>query len=182
MNAIVTAAVAAGVFVGLAERAGANGTYQCECSDRDDIQQKIDEAEAAIRAYQSEFRNLWNAAYTVAGRNALNAKAQEAINKALKGRRPMQSRGHVDNNCDIFVQGPTKCLQTATSAHEQVHQRECLNKKNADKILESILTGKDRYERDNFTMIMFAQEEIDGYTAALNYLKDQREKLKTKCK
>ncbi len=162
--------------------AEANGVYQCECSDLSNIEQKIDEIEAAIRAYKSEIGNQWNKPYTPQARDALNKKVQGAINQAMKGRRPLNSRGHVNNNCDIKVEGPTLCLKTATTFHEGVHAQACLKTKNPDKIIESVLTRKDRFERDNFTMDRYAQEEINGYSAALDYLKEQLASLRKKCK
>lgn len=156
-----------------ARHAGANGVYQCECNDQSDIKQKIDEIEAAIKAYQAEMGNLQGQKYTPQAREILNKKVQEAINQAMKGRRSLRSRGHVNNNCDIKVDGPTPCLKTAMGFHEEVHQQACLKTKTPEKIVESILTGKDRFERDNATMADYAEEEIAGYSAALRYLKEQ---------
>lgn len=173
---------ASSFFLIPARHAEANGVYQCECTDQSDIKQKIDEIEAAIKAYQSEMRNLLAKKYTPQARDALNKKVQEAINQAMKGRRSLRSRGHVNNNCDIEVDGPTDCLETATVMHEKVHERACLKSKTPEKIIETILTEKDRFERDNARMSDYAEEEIAGYSAALRYLKEQQEKLREKCK
>ncbi len=170
------------VFLIPARHAGANGVYNCECIDQSDIKQKIEEIEAAIKAYQSEMRNLLAKKYTPEAREALNKKVQEAINQAMKGRRSLRSGGHVNNNCDMKVDGPTSCLKQATGFHEEVHQQACLKTKTPEKIIESILSGKDRFERDNAAMSDYAEEEIAGYSAALRYLKEQLARLREKCK
>lgn len=160
--------------------AEANGVYSCECIDKSDIQQKIDEAEAAIKGYQAQMANLQGQPYTKAARVALQNKVQQAVDQAMKGRRSLRSFGYVSNICSLNVEGPTPCLRQATAMHEEVHQKACTKTGTPAKIIESILTGKDRFERDNATMTDYVQEEIAGYNAGLAYLKEQLAAL-SKC-
>jgi hypothetical protein len=68
-------------------------------------------------------------------------------------------------------------MRESIRRHEEHHRQECLKTRSVGKILDSVRTGKDRFERDGFQLTQYAQEEIGGYSEELMFLRSELARL-----
>jgi hypothetical protein len=153
----------------------------CDCIDKGDIKERIKRDTAAIEAYGKEITKVGMSPYTTPGRVALQSRvntAMSAIN--TPGRIPLQATGSTDNNCDIVVNAPTKCLEAAIRAHEKVHQDACRATYDQHHVIFR-RKAMDRFEALNMTMAGYMMEEVSGYQAELMFLHKELARLERDC-
>ncbi len=153
----------------------------CDCIDKGDIKERIKRDTAAIEAYGKEITKLAMTPYTTPGRVALQSRvntAMSAIN--TPGRIPLQASGSTDNNCNIVVNAPTKCLEEAIRTHEKVHQDACRATYDQHHVIFR-RKAMDRFEAMNMTMAGYIMEEVSGYQAEIMFLQKELARLERDC-
>jgi hypothetical protein len=165
----------------------------CKCIDIGDIKARMKEAETAINAYSNESRKMMEQMvrtqepilYTPARREKLQGHVQAALNQASGGRispTPHMGHGpgHTSNVCQIVIDlhpSATACMRESIKRHEEHHSKECRKTLTAGKVLDSVATGKDRFERNNVQLMQYANEEIAGYMTELTFLQGELMRL-----
>jgi hypothetical protein len=167
----------------------------CVCNDMADIQNRMTEAQTAIATYSTEMQKMaeqimrtqQQIPYTPERRTKLQGRVQDALNKAMAGKLPTapgiagESPGGTSNLCTMTINlGPsaTACMRASVTRHEEHHQQECMKTLSPGKVVGSIGSGKDRFERDGKSLVQYAMEEIGGYTAELQFLQGELTRLK----
>ena len=154
----------------------------CDCIDKGDIKVRIKRDTAAIEAYGKEISKLAMTPYTTPGRVALQARVDAAMSATnTPGRIPLQASGGTDNNCNIVVKAPTKCLEEAIRAHEKVHQDACRATYDQHHVIFR-RKAMDRFEAMNMTMAGYIMEEVSGYQAEIMFLHKELARLERDCK
>jgi hypothetical protein len=166
----------------------------CKCIDVGDIKQRIKEATTAVSAYSTEMQKMMEQIqrtrepipYTPGRREMLQGRVQQAVNQVAAGRISAtpsikgENPGGTSNVCTVTINlhpSATACMRESVKRHEQHHQEECLKTLSVGKVRESAATGKDRFERDGFQLMQYAQEEIGGYTVELMFLNGELARL-----
>ena len=171
---------------------------QCQCIDIGDIKARSKEARAAIEAYSAEIQKMMEQmqrtqspiAYTPDRRKKLQGHVQDALNKVAAGRIQTvptmgDNPGGTDNLCNVTIglhPSATACMRESVKRHEEYHRAECLKTRSAGKVITSIKTGQDRFERDGIQLSQYAAEEIGGYTEELKFLGAEEARLAQACK
>jgi len=154
----------------------------CDCIDKADIKKRIRLATEAMNGYVSEMPKWMISPYTAADRDVLQARVEAyMVAKAgIKGLHP-GAKGATSNMCWIEITAPTKCLEEAIRRHEQVHQAAC--EKVRAKAIKKTLSGgaADRFEAVGATMMEYMNEEIAGYMAEVEFLRDELRRLERDC-
>lgn len=154
----------------------------CDCIDKGDIKERIKRDTAAIEAYGKEVAKLAMTPYTTSGREALQARVNTAMSATnTPGRIPLRASGSTDNNCNITVNAPTKCLEEAIRAHEKVHQDACRATYDQHHVIFR-RKAMDRFEAMNMTMAGYIMEEVSGYQAEIMFLQKELARLERDCK
>lgn len=154
----------------------------CDCLDKEDIKVRMKRDTAAINAYGKEMVTTGMAPYTTAGRLALQKRVGAAMSATnTPGRIPLDASGATSNSCDIVIEGhPTKCLEAAIRAHEQIHQDAC--RATWDKHHEIFRRkAMDRFEALGMTLSGYMMEELQGYQAELMFLAKELNRLEREC-
>lgn len=176
---LVILGIAAAVLIGLAIRSyfskGVEAVDKtvCGCGDKEDIKNRINEANAAIGEYQRMKGEL--SAYD-AGRGKTTmyserffadgqGNVQLAINAVTKpGAHSL--KGDTMTDCTTKVSAVTACMKNSAQAHENVHAKTCKEKK----------AGKGASDMSNYKKSMSMQDiwddEIAGYRAEVSYLNE----------
>jgi hypothetical protein len=166
----------------------------CQCADIGDIKNRMLEANTAIQAYSTEMQKMVEQMmrtqeplpYTPERRAKLQGRVQAALNQAMAGKLATapapsgENPGGTSNLCTVTINvhpSTTACIRESVAKHEEYHQAQCMKTRTAGKILESVRTGKDRFERDDASLPEYAQEEIAGYTAELQFLQAELMRL-----
>ena len=68
-------------------------------------------------------------------------------------------------------------MRESVKRHEDHHASECRKTLTAGRVLDSVATGKDRFERNNAQLMDYAAEEIGGYTTELAFLQGELARL-----
>ena len=185
------------IFVGSAGSQPAHSEATCKCVDMSDIKSRISESQAAIQTYRTEIKKMANQqkregnilVYTAERREKLQGRVQLAMNAITLGSLGIDAWGKdggpggTNNLCQVTVNPDmTACVQESIRRHEEIHRQACLKTESLSTVAASILKGKDRFERDNSTLIAYAQEEIKGYEAELRFLNPEFTALKKRCK
>ena len=179
----------------------ASGTafaQQCQCIDIGDIKARKKEATTAIEAYGAEMNKIAEqmqrtqdpVLYTSARREKLQKNIQAALNAKAQGGRisatpvldhskGVAATGNMCNIKDNFDPSMTSCMRESIMRHEGYHQAECNRMFDAGKMLEAARTGKgtDRFERANYTLLMYGMEEVAAYTEELKFLSAEEVRL-----
>lgn len=171
---------------------------QCQCIDVGDIKARSKEAKAAIEAYGAQIQKMMEQmqrtqspiAYTPDRRKKLQGHVQDALNKVAAGRIQTvptmgDNPGGTDNLCNVTIglhPSATACMRESVKRHEEYHRAECLKTRSAAKVMTSIKTGQDRFERDGIQLAQYASEEIGGYTEELKFLASEEARLAQACK
>ncbi|MFM9887646.1 MAG: hypothetical protein ACKVQT_31875 [Burkholderiales bacterium] len=124
-------------------------------------------------------------AYTPARRQKLQGHVQDALNKVATGRIPTapttgDNAGGTDNLCNMTINlhpSATACMRESVKRHEQHHRDACLKTRTVGAIAGSIVSGKDRFERNNAQLFDYATEEIGGYSTELAFLQSELARL-----
>lgn len=156
----------------------------CDCLDQADLKKRIALVGEAMKAYGREFQKLSMTPYTSKIRKDLQNRVNESMSvvSRTQGLRVYASGG-TDNLCQIHVlQAPTPCMAEGIRRHELVHQKACEMVRG--KVAAQILSGKatDRFDALNVTMATYIQEEIEGYSAELQFLQSELQRLQRICK
>lgn len=187
------------IFIGGLLLSAAAQAQVCTCTDIADIKRRIKEAETAIKAYSGEMQKITEQmmrtqdpiAYTPERREKLQGRVQAALNQASDGgisTTPTiagENPGGTNNLCQITINlhpSATACMRESVKRHEELHQRECKKTFSAGAVLESVRTGKDRFERSGATLIQYAMEEVSGYTTEIQFLQGELARLESLCK
>lgn len=166
----------------------------CKCIDIGDIKARILEANTAISAYSAEIQKMGEQMvrtqeaipYTPARREKLQGHVKDALNQVSGGGRisATPTLGHTlggtGNLCQTEINlhpSATACMRESVKRHEDHHSSECLKTLTALNVLNSAVTGKDRFERNNAQLMEYAAEEISGYTVELAFLQGELERL-----
>ncbi len=165
----------------------------CQCIDVGDIKARITEANTAVSAYSNEMRKMVEQmqrthepiVYTPARRQKLQGHVQDALNQVASGRIPTaptmgDNAGGTDNLCNMTINlhpSATACMRESVKRHEQHHRDACLKTRSVGAIAGSIVSGKDRFERDNASLVQYATEEIGGYSTELAFLQSELARL-----
>jgi hypothetical protein len=172
----------------------------CTCADKADIENRINEAEAAIEEYQKQ-RKLWEArdkffkkkfmftwerygkkdsqgnyqkstAPDGSLEDAMNEHVQNAINRVSN---PKARKGTAETNsllCYIRkIDAPTACLAESLRIHEAQHVSYC------DTFGWSLTTDY----REHLGMAEVARDEITAYMAEVDYLKRELQSASADC-
>src|SRR5262249_20856445 len=150
----------------------ASAWSQCTCIDIGDIKRRIKESEVAINAYSTEIQKMVEQMqrthdplqYTPERRQKLQTRVQAALDQAATGAiptaKPLGERlGGTNNLCMTSIEmhpSATACMRESVKRHEDQHQKECMKTLSAGGVLDSIKTGKDRFERSNASLIQYA--------------------------
>lgn len=89
-----------------------------------------------------------------------------------------ENPGGTSNICTMTINlhpSATACMRESVKRHEQHHQSECV--KTLPRIGDSILHGKDRFERQQASLVQYAMEEIAGYTTEIQFLQSELARL-----
>lgn len=78
------------------------------------------------------------------------------------------------------MNAPTKCLEEAIRAHEQVHQDACRDSYDKHHIIFR-RKAMDRFEAMGMTMAGYIMEEVTGYQAELKFLRKELARLEPIC-
>jgi hypothetical protein len=176
------------LFIGTAAHAA------CQCTDIADIKNRILEANTAIEAYSKEMQKMMEQImrtqdplpYTPERRAKLQGRVQDALNTAMAGKLATapapagETPGGTSNLCGITINvhpSISACIRESVTRHEQYHQAQCQKTRSAGKVLDSVLTGKDRFERDGASLPAYAQEEIGGYSTEIQFLQAELARL-----
>lgn len=153
----------------------------CDCIDKADIKERIARAQNAIKAYGEEMGKVGWTPYTAAGRDALQARVNQAMSGQRRDGIALGASGHTTNLCAIEVTAPTKCLEEAIRRHEQVHQDAC--KQTLESHMKKILSGEaaDRFEANGATMSGYMMEELLGYQTEIHFLQSELARLEREC-
>jgi hypothetical protein len=171
----------------------------CTCTDIADIKRRSKEAETAIGAYSTEMQKITEqmmrtqdpVAYTAERRQKLQGRVQAALSQASDGGIPTmptvagENPGGTNNLCQVTINlhpSATACMRESVKRHEELHASECKKTFGAGAVLDSVRTGKDRFERSGATLVQYAMEEISGYTTELQFLQSELARLETACK
>ncbi|HSR10171.1 MAG TPA: hypothetical protein VLS90_01915 [Thermodesulfobacteriota bacterium] len=189
LRARLTAAIGTAVLlVSFLFSSGMAGAQSCDCGDIDTIKQRIEEVQLAIATYTAQMvlTIVGNATmpadkvgYTQDWRDRVQDKVQNAMNNNMKGRKSTGAKGDTDSACNVTNNAKTPCMRESVRRHEEVHRQECLKTRN---ILQTMVTGEDRFQRDQASMGDFIKEEIKAYQTELEFLKNELERLEKKCK
>lgn len=147
----------------------------CTCYDFKDMKDRLSEINAAINAYNTEKPNITNKKFTRADRIELQSKVQKAINQLNLPFR-FGSAETMSGSCKIYNRGTTPCIRKGFQLHEEVHKAVCETVKSSLKPTDYIkfLTYKHYIEfLPDPTMLAYAEEEIQGYTAEKKFYDDQ---------
>lgn len=183
-----------GLLAGLCMLCSAVQAQTCQCADMGDIRNRITEATAAISAYSTEMQKMVEQImrtqeplpYTPERRAKLQGRVQTALNAAMAGRlgtNPTiagENPGGTSNVCSVTINlhpSATACMRESVSRHEAYHRDQCLKTRSAGAVLGSVVSGKDRFERDGAALTDYAQEEIGGYTTELQFLQGELARL-----
>lgn len=165
----------------------------CQCIDIGDIKARMAEANAAVAAYSAEMRKMAEQIqrtmepipYTPARRETLQGRVQQALNQVATGRiSPTPSTGHslagTSNVCLIEINlhpSATACMRESVKRHEKHHQFECAKTLSESRVMDSAISGRDRFERNRAQLMDYAIEEIGGYTTELAFLQSELSRL-----
>ena len=187
------------VCFGLVLLATSASAQVCSCIDVGDIKRRMKEAQTAIQAYSTEMQKISEqmmrtrdpVAYTPERREKLQGRVQDALNQASDGgisTTPSiagENPGGTNNLCQITINlhpSATACMRESVKRHEELHQSECKKTFSAGAVLESVRTGKDRFERSGATLVQYAMEEVSGYTTEIQFLQSELMRLEQQCK
>lgn len=156
----------------------------CDCLDQADIKKRIALVTEAMMAFSREFQKLYMTPYTPKLRKELEDRVNASMTKVslTQGLRVFASGG-TDNLCMIHVlQAPTPCMAEGIRVHERIHQKAC--EKVRSMVAPLIVAGKaqDRFDAQGVTMAYYIQEEVEGYTAEIQYLQSELQRLQRICK
>jgi hypothetical protein len=151
----------------------------CKCADKVDIENRIQESEAAIKEYQTQKRGM-EAKEKRDGKpfkfslkiyaDTLQVRIQNVIN-AVTNPNARKATGETnDVTCQIEIRAPTACLAEAVRIHESQHQSYCRAR-----------AGVFTSYREGIRMIEVANDEITAYMAELDYLKTELQSAKANC-
>ena len=165
----------------------------CQCIDIGDIKARIKEAQTAMTAYSNEMRKMMEQiqrtqepiAYTQARREKLQGHVKAALDQVTGGRiSPTPTLGHTlggtGNLCQTEIHlhpSATACMRESVKRHEDHHSKECRRTLTAGRVLDSVATGKDRFERNNAQLMEYASEEMGGYTTEIMFLQSELTRL-----
>lgn len=152
----------------------------CGCRDLKDMQNRIAEAEAAVKEYQYQQKLFFNKKFdSLIYKDEIQVAVKDIIDKAhIRGTNSVGSGTHT-RSCElnpITVGDPTwmrvtPCLKAAVEAHERLHMDNCVRWK--DK--EGFDRGLDY--RNEMTMVEALGEEMSAYANEIRFLRSQIEKL-----
>lgn len=166
----------------------------CNCVDIGDIKRRMKEAQAALDAYGAEMQKMAEQMqrtqqplpYTADRRKILQGRVQDALNQVSTGIQTApvsgDNPGGTDNLCNTTINlhpSATACMRESVRRHEEHHRQECLKTRSAGAILKSIATGKDRFERNEASLIEYALEEVGGYGVEMAFLQDELTRLES---
>ncbi len=160
----------------------AGWSQPCDCIDQADLKERLARVQNAIKAYGEEIAKIGWTPYTAKGREALQARVDEAISSQRREGIKLGASGHTSNLCMIEVTAPTRCLEESIRRHEQVHQEAC--KQTLASHMKKILLGEaeDRFEANEATMSGYIMEELLGYQTEEAFLREELARLEEKCR
>jgi|GEM_PF-4148583 len=171
MRRIIVMLCAAG-YLSLMTGAVSAAQGVCNCDDMAQIQRRIDEAGAGIRAYSDEYeRTPAVMPNTVYNHNFLQNRIQSELGTltqtSLEQFFSQPSPSYTSGPPDCAVHFPendlTNCIHEALSVHEAVHVSGC--------------KAKWPY----YLLRSFEKEELDAYVAERSFLIQQRDRLMCTC-
>ena len=165
----------------------------CKCADQGDIKRRLHEVDTALKAYQTEIGKMTEQMqrthdplmYTKERREKLQGRVQDALNQSPAGGiSPMPTMndnpGGTSNLCEVTINlhpSATACMRESVTRHENLHRDQCLRTRSAGRIKDSVVSGKDRFERDNATLVQYAAEEISAYSVEKQFLQSELSRL-----
>jgi hypothetical protein len=149
----------------------------CDCDDLADIENRINEANAAIKEYgiminqlkELDAKNGKTTMYSLALQKLSDERVQTAVSKVSK-KDAKEVIGETAKNCSITVNATTKCLIKSMRAHEKANSDSCERVKDKLMAEKGMYAADSTYYRDTFSMTEFWNDEIAAYTAELVYL------------
>lgn len=168
---------------------GAQGA--CTCGDLKVLQNRLNEVDAALHAYDHELQIITVQQQTTGTeiktnattRAKLQGKVQESINSVGAGGTTGEGAG-VTNRCKVVMKNNPPCLEPSYRAHEEVHQRHCEADYQRGNVTWKILSGDagDRHEALGTLLADYAREEMEGYQTERRMLASEHERLTKDCK
>jgi hypothetical protein len=149
----------------------------CDCSDLADIENRINEANAAIKEYgimieelkELDAKNGKTTMYSSGLQKDSDERVQAAVSKvSIKDAKEVV--GETGKNCSITANATTKCLIKSMRAHEKSNSDSCEGVKDRLTAEKGMSAADSTYYRDTFTLVEFWSDEIAAYTAELAYL------------
>lgn len=150
----------------------------CQCTDQADIKSRIAEATAARDAFAKsaadrsakEDGNPKPEKYSDEAKQAETDAAHPAVKAATTA---ATAHAKTFSDCTTEVdEKATPCLRAALQTHENVHSLTCQAMKEAGRV------GFMRDYKFQMTMVTFLRNEVAGYEAEIQYLKDEMARLK----
>ena len=149
----------------------------CDCSDLADIENRIKEANAAIKEYEKMIQELKErdaaSGRTTMYNSALQKSSDERIEAAIGKVSSKDAKtlvGETAKNCAITFNATTKCMIKSMRAHEKSNADSCERVKDKLMAEKGMYASDSTYYRDTFSMAEFWSDEIAAYTAELAYL------------
>lgn len=154
----------------------------CEQQDKDDLQSRISEANAAIQEYDSMIRNQTrqnkDRKYTKDGYDTVQGPASDAL---LNAKHPNATKyggkrgvAGTEEDCESWVRPDVRaCLAVILRDHEEVHSKAC---KATDKPFNPFVS----WRRDQ-QLIEVMEEEKRGYQKELQRINEELNKMLAFC-
>lgn len=176
------ALVCALLSLSLANVPAQTASSACSCNDAEDLMNRYNEAQAAIREYRNQIAGV-EAKEKADGsplmftsdlyKGKVQPRVQEAINAVTN---PNARRGSAETFADCkteMTNVPTACLREVFDAHEGVHRRACEKAKTFNPFEKSW--------SEKMRLADFLREEIEAYTVEIEKILQMLRVLDKKC-
>jgi uncharacterized protein YbaA (DUF1428 family) len=149
----------------------------CDCNDLADIENRINEANAAIKEYGAMLEELQQqdaksgkaTMYSQALQKSSDERLEAALGK-VSSKDAKTLVGETAKNCSITVNATTKCMIKSMRAHEKSNAESCERVKDKLMAEKGMYAADSTYYRDTLTLAEYWKDEIAAYNAELVYL------------